>query len=192
MGWASVPPTTLPFSTVSSVSTVPVKPSAGTSLAAPLSVTPREPVAASSVRTVTFSAAASTPCAPLIASTTAVEVTVAPVRASTPSPRVSGMDLPTNWSVKSTPSQFWPMPGVCVEASTVRVAMLALSSRVTFTFTGASPKPFALPSRVAPGLTGDSGWALLMASTTAPEVRVAPVRASTPSPRVSGMDLPTN
>ena len=44
------------------------------------------------------------------------------------------------------------MPGVWVEASTVRLAMLALSSSLTVTFTGSPPKPSALPVRVAPGV----------------------------------------
>ena len=54
----------------------------------------------------------------LIASTTAVEVTVATERASTSVPRVRGMVFPTKRPVKSSPSQFCPIPTVWVEAST--------------------------------------------------------------------------
>ena len=84
------------------------------------------------------------------ASTTAVEVMVAPATASTSSPRVRGRVLPMNWEVKSSSAHFWPKPAVSPLASTVSAVMVPLS-RVAVTVTSLA-KPFMVavwPSPVA-------------------------------------------
>ena len=101
--------------------------------------------------------------AALMASTTALEVTVAPESASTSSPRTSGADLPMNRSVNSGVAQFWPKPGVWVEASTSRVLIFAFSSSVIRAITSPPSKvaevPTARPSSFAPGCQGVSSAA---------------------------------
>lgn len=75
---------------------------------------------------VAFSAIAGALNAALIASTTAVEVTVAPVSASAFSPRINGPLLSRNCHLKSPFSaHFVPIPGVCVDASINNHAMVS-------------------------------------------------------------------
>ena len=84
------------------------------------------------------------------ASTTAVEVMVAPATASTSSPRVTGRVLPMNCAVKSSSPHFWPKPAVSPLASTVSAVMVP-SSMVAVTVTSLA-KPFMVavwPSPVA-------------------------------------------
>ena len=179
----SAPPVTPPFSTVRFTSSAPVKPSAGTMTAAPSGFTPRVAPSSSAMGSITSAGAeVGADSSSLTASTTAVEVMVAPVTASTPSPRVSGADLPMNWLVKASSAQRWPRPSVSPEASTVSVAIAPAPSVVRVTVTSLT-KPFLLavmPSAAA-------GAAPLTASITALEVMVAPVSASTPS---TGIVLP--
>ena len=75
--------------------------------------------------------------------------------------------------------------------------MAPFSSKVTYTVTGSPRKAAAVPSQRLPASTADAvpaapAAALLTASTTAALVSVAPVMASTSSPRVSGTLLPMN
>ena len=60
-----------------------------------------------------------------------MEVTVAPPTASMPLPSITLPLLPMNWLVNASSAHFWPISGVCVEASTSRVAIAPFSSRVT-------------------------------------------------------------
>ena len=72
----------------------------------------------------------------LIASTTAVEVTVAPDSASTSSPRVTGMVLPMNCSAKAASvAQRVPKPEVSLEESMVRAVISLFSPTVKVTVT---------------------------------------------------------
>ena len=151
------------------------------------------------------------------AATTASEVMVAPLMPSTPSPRVKGPVLPMNWPVNSSSAQRWPRPGVSPEASTVRAEIAPEPSTVSSTFTSLA-KPLAvadctLPVRGAEGAEGFSAGApkvtsgsaagslpratlstqrraLLVASSTALLVTVAPESASKEPPFTASM--PTN
>ena len=82
------------------------------------------------------------------ASTTAVEVMVAPATASTSSPRVTGRVLPMNCAVKSSSPHFWPKPAVSPLASTVSAVMVPLS-RVAVTVTSLA-KPFMVAVASSP------------------------------------------
>ena len=179
----SAPSVTLPFSTVRFTSRSPVKPSAGMITAAPSGFTPRVAPSSSAMGSITSAGAeVGADSSSLTASTTAVEVMVAPVTASMPSPRASGADLPMNWLVKASSAQRWPRPSVSPDASTESVAIAPAPSVVRVTVTSLT-KPFLLavmPSAAA-------GAAPLTASITALEVTVAPASASTPS---TGIVLP--
>ena len=128
--------------------------------------------------------------ASLAASTTAWEVMVAPEIASMPSPRVRGADLPMNWEVNSSSMASWPRPAVSPLASTVMAAM-APFSRVIFTVTSLA-KPLAVAVSTSAPAEAGADRALLMASTAAWELMVAPDTLSMPSPRVKGPVLPIN
>ena len=148
------------------------------------------------------------------ASTTALEVTVAPDRASMPSPMAKGPVLPMNCSAKAASSpQRVPKPGV---SSPERISMpltAPLASRVMLTFT-LDWKPWASPDCTAPVRAGLAGLAsaalgapkttsafmvlsmatsathfraLLVAFSTAVEVTVAPDRASKEPPSMALM-----
>ena len=95
-GAANSPEVTLPSSTVRFTFISPVKPSAGATTAAPSAFTPTVPFSPSARMVTGASAAPTLARAALAASTTAVEVTVAPDRASMFSPRVRGAALPIN------------------------------------------------------------------------------------------------
>ena len=144
-----------------------------------------------------------TPMATLAASTTALEVTVAPVKASMLSPTSGVAFLPMNWFRKASSSpQRVPKPWVSpVESTTMPVITLFASTvRVTVT---SDWKPFAVPvsSVVAAGASSTAGTAsstgvsstsagraAFTASMTALEVTVAPVSTSAST----GAVLPTN
>ena len=142
----------------------------------------------------------------------AFEVMVAPDRISTPSPTVTGRVLPANWAVNSSVEQRWPMPSVSLGVSTAMPSMvLPSSSKSTRTVTS-PPKPFADAEGASSGMvtaaapSAASGlpkltrlpsaascfsassrtafMAALLAVSTAPEVRVAPDRASNCPPSV--------
>ena len=90
----------------------------------------------------------------LRASTTAVEVMVAPESASTFSPRANGPDLPTNCFWKSSSSiTRWPKPGVSQLASIWMAVTTPASSKVAFTVTS-PPKPLAEPVCTSPVRAG--------------------------------------
>ena len=179
-----------------------------TSLAKPFMVAvTSSPVASSTGASVASgsSVASSVEAARLFrASTTAVEVMVAPATASTSSPRVTGRVLPMNCAVKSSSPHFWPKPAVSPLASTVSAVMVP-SSMVAVTVTSLA-KPFMVAVTSSPvasstGASVASGSSvassveaarLFRASTTAVEVMVAPATASTSSPRVTGRVLPMN
>ena len=102
---------------------------------------------------VAFSAVAGALNAALIASTTAVEVTVAPVSASAFSPRINGPLLSRNCHLKSPSSaHFVPIPGVCVDASINNHAMVSFPPciigcrRITLAVTSPPPNPVAVPT----------------------------------------------
>ena len=86
------------------------------------------------------SAASSPVMALLIAFRAAVEVTVAPDRASTPfSPKVKGPSLPMNWSVNSASDARLPRPSVSFGVSMVS-SLTVLPSRTRCAVTS-PPKP---------------------------------------------------
>ena len=95
------------------------------------------------------------------ASTTAVDVMVAPATASTSSPRVTGRVLPMNCAVKSSSAHFWPKPAVSPLASTVS-AVITPSSRVAVTVTSLE-KPFMEALWPSPGSAVSAVWAAPMA-----------------------------
>ncbi len=135
-------------------------------------------------------AAAASFRAALTAFTTASEVTVAPDRASTPSPMATVPDLPINcWIKAASSAQRVPKPGVSLAESITMEAMAPFST-VMVTVTSLW-KPPAVPVKAA-GAEAGAASAALMAFTTASEVTVAPVRASMPSPMAKGPVLPTN
>ena len=107
-----------------------------------------------------------------------------------PWPSVKGAVLPINWEVKSSSMANWPKPAVSPLASTVMAAM-APFSRVMFTTTSLA-KPLAVAVSTSAPAEAGALKALLMASTAAWEVMVAPDTLSIPSPRVKGPALPIN
>ena len=152
------------------------------------------------------------------ASTTAVEVMVAPESASAFSPRVKGPVLPMNWLRKaSSVVQRVPKPSVSPVESTVRPEIAPEASTVSSTFTSLA-KPLAVADCTLPfsGAEGAAGFsagapkvtsgsaagslfratlstqrrALLVASSTALLVTVAPESASKEPPFTASM--PTN
>ncbi len=131
--------------------------------------------------------ATETPMAALAASTTALEVTVAPASASMPSPRSGVAFLPMNWFRKASSSaQRVPRPAVSPEASTAMPVITPASTvRVTVTSLW---KPCALPVLLSPAASSSAGNRLFTASITALEVTVAPASTST----VTGAVLPMN
>ena len=121
-------------------------------------------------------AASSPETARLIAFRAAVEVTVAPLRASIPSsPKVKGPVLPINCSVNSASEARLPRPSVSFGVSMVS-SLIALSAMVACTVTS-PPKPCSVASAettVAPFTEAGSyfsGWFPLN----------TPVIASTPT-----------
>ena len=142
------------------------------------------------------------------ASMTALEVTVAPVRASAS----TGAVLPMNWlrNASSSPQRV-PKPGVSSPDLTISSAIAPFSSTVSSTTTSdwkpravpvlTSPpratvsttgsSAVSLPKGTASGLAGAS-TAAFTAFTTAVEVTVAPARASMLPPMEKGAVLPTN
>ena len=95
-----------------------------------------------------------------------------------------------NWEVKSSSMASCPRPAVSPLASTVMAAM-APFSRVMFTVTSLA-KPLAVAVSTSALAEAGADRELLMASTAACEVMVAPETLSIPSPRVKGPVLPTN
>ena len=122
-----------------------------TSLAKPFMVAvASSPVASSAGASVASSVTSAAGAAARLfrASTTAVEVMVAPATASTSSPRVTGRVLPMNCAVKSSSPHFWPKPAVSPLASTVSAVMVPLS-RVAVTVTSLA-KPFMVAVASSP------------------------------------------
>ena len=120
------------------------------------SVTPTPiypPLKACTETHIAFSAVAGALNAALIASTTAVEVTVAPVSASAFSPRINGPLSSKNCHLKSPSSAHSvPIPGVCVDASINNHAMVSFPPciigfrRITLAVTLPPPNPVAVPT----------------------------------------------
>jgi len=104
-------------------------------MAAPSAFTARVAFSPSAITVAGASAAPTLARAALAASTTAVEVTVAPARASMFSPRAKGAALPMNWPMKASSSaQRVPKPGVSSPEAIIMEAMAPFSTvRVTVT-----------------------------------------------------------
>ena len=150
-------------------------------------------------------------------------VIVEPVMMSMPfSPATNGPFLPMNWPSHASSAHLSPIVAVWLDTSTVRVAMVPSSFRVTFTVTSPPMLPITKPGADAvrvPAGTGSAevstegsstsssppprlkgtasgltgaAQASFTASTTAVEVTVAPASASMPAPRVKGALLPIN
>ena len=181
-----------------------------------------EPAAAGSSCVFVSSGAASSPAASrLIAFRAAVEVTVAPDRASIPSsPKVNGPLLPMNCSVNSASDARLPRPSVSFGVSMVR-ALIVPSSFFSARTVTSPPKPCSVASEAEPAAAGSAAGSSvgssagsaagsssfsasagtasspvmirLIAFRAAVEVTVAPDRASIPSsPKVNGPLLPMN
>ena len=157
----------LPFSAFRVTVEVPVYPSFTDTEAVPSFFT--ETVVLSSCATTTPGSAVSAlpalDSASLAASTTAVEVMVAPEIASMPSPSVRGADLPINWLVKSSSMARWPRPAVSPLASTEKVAIAPFST-VRLTVTSLA-KPLAVASSTSAPAEAGADRALFTASTAA-------------------------
>ena len=192
----------------------PMKPGAEATLA-PSGSASAEVSSAVSAPKGTASGLAGASTAAFTAATTAVEVTVAPDRASMFSPMAKGAVLPTNCSAKVGSSmQRVPKPAVSPEDSMARPVMAPLASMVSWTLTSEA-KPLAEPSWISPvraicstgffsatpktstgsvrsmfSTSATVPRAMLEAFSTAVEVTVAPDRASMAPP--SFRSMPTN
>ena len=148
------------------------------------------------------------------ASTTALEVTVAPASASMPSPMATGAVLPTNCAAKAASSmQRVPKPAVSLAESITMPLIAPAASMVSLTVTS-DWKPRAVPTSTSPvssicstgafsatpkASTGSvrplpitvltAASALLAAFRTAVEVTVAPDSASMLPPAVTSIPL---